>query len=133
MLNKLPDELIRKIYKYVYSYVINQINFIKSKSEELSEVPWNHNGIQSTGLLEKMRGYNKDFKKLASDKGSIMLAEKFDPMLTYGLKNTNQVYKNPNLCNIYNYLTSKSGLMRYYVFSDYRRLARLDNPVINYV
>ena len=116
MLNKLPDELIRKIYKYVYSDVINQINFIKSKSEELSEVPWNHNGIQSTGLLEKMRGYNKDFKKLASDKGSIMLAEKFDPMLTYGLKNTNQVYKNPNLCNIYNYLTSKSGLMRYYVF-----------------
>lgn len=133
MLNHLPEEIIREIYKYVYADVINQINFIKSKSEELSEVPWNNSSNQSTGLLEKMIGYNKDFNKLASDKGSIMLTEKFDPMLTYGLKNTNQVYKNPNLCNIYNYLTSKSGLMRYYVFSDYTKLARLDNPLINYV
>ncbi|VVU95819.1 hypothetical protein CPAV1605_1608 [seawater metagenome] len=124
--NKLPMELIDIIMNYYWSscfqHVLNDINDISNKTKKLI----NSRNITNCSDLEhkykSMCNLNVIINNLALNKGSKLIAKHIDNDLKFIFNSENNVYTDLNIGKIYNYLTVKSGYMRYYIYEDYSKL-----------
>lgn len=127
---RLPDEILNEIFlihwKNMFKNVIYQLNSIKLFCLTLKiNFPYNSYKKNITSNYKIISKYNKNIYTIFSEKGSKLYCKNIDRVL-YKLDINHTIFSNKNIGMIYQYLCSKSGLMRYYIFNDYTLLLNLN-------
>lgn len=116
-MNNLPEDIIfiiQKMYwELVYNDIVKDINMVINFDKILRSYKYS-SIIQTKDKLEEICSLCNQFKILNQDKGHKLLLKKINKYLFYS-----NIFTNPKIGVIYNYLCSKSGFMRYYVYHDY--------------
>lgn len=127
---RLPDEILNEIFlihwKNMFKNVISQLDSIKLFCKKLKNLfPFNSYKKNLVNNYKLIFNINKNLKTIFLDKGSRLYCKNIDRTL-YNIKPNHKIFSNKNIGMTYQYLCSKSGLMRYYIYNDYTLLTDLN-------